>query len=70
MNNLNPTDFTPWPEQFSQRYREQGYWQQRTLFDYFSDSVKKSPDAIALIDEFGQYSYQNLYQKMINKVCF
>ncbi|MBF4282572.1 2,3-dihydroxybenzoate-AMP ligase VabE [Vibrio anguillarum] len=66
MNNLNPTDFTPWPEQFSQRYREQGYWQQRTLFDYFSDSVKKSPDAIALIDEFGQYSYQNLYQKMIS----
>ncbi|EKO3577893.1 (2,3-dihydroxybenzoyl)adenylate synthase [Vibrio metschnikovii] len=55
-----PLDFTPWPTDYEQYYRKQGYWQDRTLFDCLSVTTVQSPDAIALVCQDQQYTYQQL----------
>ncbi|WP_074373972.1 (2,3-dihydroxybenzoyl)adenylate synthase [Vibrio spartinae] len=58
-------DFTPWPAEYEQHYRKQGYWQDRTLFDCLSATVDQSPDAIALVCHDQQYTYQQLRQNIV-----
>ena len=31
--------FTPWPEEFVERYRRKGYWEDRTIGDFFDEAV-------------------------------
>ncbi|WP_038181212.1 (2,3-dihydroxybenzoyl)adenylate synthase [Vibrio rhizosphaerae] len=64
MTASTPLDFTPWPAEYAQYYRKQGYWQDRTLFDCFSATATQSPHAIALVCQNQQYTYQQLQQKI------
>ncbi len=65
MTSLTPLDFTPWPAEYEQHYRKQGYWQDRTLFDCLSATVDQSPDAIALVCQEQQYTYQQMRQNIV-----
>ncbi|KUI99576.1 (2,3-dihydroxybenzoyl)adenylate synthase [Vibrio sp. MEBiC08052] len=64
MTSSTPLDFTPWPPEYAQYYRQQGYWQDRTLFDCLSATAEQFPDAIALICQDQQYTYQQLRYKI------
>ncbi|WP_260524297.1 (2,3-dihydroxybenzoyl)adenylate synthase [Serratia sp. PL7] len=52
--------FTPWPEEFARRYRERGYWIDRSLTDILSRQADN--DAIAMIDPQRSLSYRQLEQ--------
>lgn len=58
-------DFTPWPECAEQHYRKQGYWQDRTLFDYLTETKEQYPHSLALVSGSHEYTYQELYQKSL-----
>ena len=41
--------FVPFPEDFAQRYRDRGYWQDRSLADEFSAVFQRFASPTALI---------------------
>ena len=41
--------FVPFPEDFAQRYRDRGYWQDRSLADEFSAVFQRFASRTALI---------------------
>jgi len=47
----------PFPPEYAQRWREKGYWQDKSLATEFSEVFKKYKNRIALIDGDRQYSY-------------
>jgi 2,3-dihydroxybenzoate-AMP ligase len=51
---------TPFPPEFAARYREQGYWEDRSLFDGFRDVFRRYADRVALIDGDGPVTYAEL----------
>ncbi|WP_337969412.1 (2,3-dihydroxybenzoyl)adenylate synthase [Vibrio pectenicida] len=57
-------DFTPWPEHISQKYKDLGYWQDKTLFDYLHQTATCTPDAIAICCGEKRYNYQNLLERI------
>lgn len=56
--------FTRWPEEFSRRYREKGYWQDLPLTDILTRHA--ASDSIAVIDGERQLSYRELNQAADN----
>jgi 2,3-dihydroxybenzoate-AMP ligase len=52
--------FTPWPDEVSERYRELGYWQGRTLGEILDSSVATHRDRIALIGPGQRLTYEEL----------
>ena len=44
---------TPFPAEFAARYRELGYWEDRPLFDGFTDALAAYADRVAVVDEAG-----------------
>ncbi len=53
--------FTPWPKEFADKYREAGYWLDRTISEAMDESFAKHADRTALISSDGQrYSYREL----------
>lgn len=53
--------FTPWPDNFAQRYRERGYWIDKPLTDILLRQANN--DAVAMIDAQGSLSYRQLNQQ-------
>jgi len=54
---------TPFPPEFAARYRERGYWEDRTLFDGFRDVLHKYASRTALIDDGGSVTYGELDER-------
>ncbi|MDZ5461132.1 (2,3-dihydroxybenzoyl)adenylate synthase [Azohydromonas lata] len=52
--------FVPFPEDFSRRYRAQGYWQDRSLAQEFSAVFQRFGPRTALIDGKRRYTYAQL----------
>ena len=50
----------PFPPEFARRYRERGYWQDRSLADEFDAVFKRFSDRVAIIDRDHQYTYQDV----------
>jgi 2,3-dihydroxybenzoate-AMP ligase len=50
----------PFPPRFAQRYREKGYWQDKSLADEFSGVFRKFQNRTALIDGERCYSYGDI----------
>src|SRR5688572_26594914 len=50
----------PFPPQFARRYREKGYWRDKSLADEFSEVFRKFQNRTALIDGDRRYSYGDL----------
>lgn len=54
--------FTPWPDEFSQRYRDKGYWQDLPLTEILARHAQEHPDAIAIIDGQREFDYRQFKQ--------
>jgi 2,3-dihydroxybenzoate-AMP ligase len=52
--------FVPFPAQYAQRYRERGYWQDRTLAQEFAAVFQKFAARTALIDGDRRYTYADI----------
>ena len=50
----------PFPPEFAQRYRERGYWQDRSLAQKFDVAFKRYADRIALMDRERYITYAEL----------
>jgi 2,3-dihydroxybenzoate-AMP ligase len=56
--------FVPYPEAFVKKYREKGYWIDKTLGDEFDEFVSKHGNRIALSCKGEQVTYRELGQKV------
>ena len=53
--------FIPWPEDFAQRYRDAGYWQDKTISEQLEDRFELFASKTALISEDGtKFTYGEL----------
>jgi 2,3-dihydroxybenzoate-AMP ligase len=52
--------FTPWPEEFTRRYREKGYWLGQPLTHILRRQCEDRPDAVAVICGGRRLSYADL----------
>ena len=50
----------PFPPEFARRYREKGYWQDKSLAQEFAAVFRKYADRVALIDGEREFSYADL----------
>src|SRR5581483_8584296 len=50
----------PFPPEYAKRYREKGYWQDKSLRDEFAPVFATFRDRVALIDGARQYTYADL----------
>src|SRR3954467_2298702 len=50
----------PFPPEFAKRYREKGYWQDKSLAEEFSVVFRKYADRLALIDGEREYTYADI----------
>ncbi|WP_242640316.1 hypothetical protein [Rhodococcoides fascians] len=50
----------PWPDDLTQRYRELGYWQGRSIGSFIFEQVDRRPDTEALVDGTTRLTYQQL----------
>jgi 2,3-dihydroxybenzoate-AMP ligase len=53
-----------WPAEFAQRYRNEGYWGDATLFDVLARTAKAHPDKIAVVDGSCRRSYSQLLRNV------
>lgn len=51
-------DFTPWPTSLATRYRQLGFWQDKTLVDHFRQTASQCGEQVAMIDAKRQLTYQ------------
>jgi 2,3-dihydroxybenzoate-AMP ligase len=52
--------FVPFPPEFAQRYRERGYWQDKTLAQEFAAVFQRHAARTALIDGARRYTYADI----------
>jgi len=50
----------PFPPEFARRYRERGYWADRSLAQEFAAALRRFADRVALIDRDRTYTYREL----------
>ena len=58
--------FTPFPEEFIQKYREKGYWQDSTLADTFTEVCRKYANRVAVCDAKTEVTYADLDDRATN----
>jgi 2,3-dihydroxybenzoate-AMP ligase len=58
--------FVAFPEEFAQRYREKGYWEDRTIADVFSEVCQRNGERIAVCDTQIEVSYRELDRRAEN----
>jgi len=56
--------FVPYPDSFVKKYREKGYWSDKTLGEEFDEIVKKYGDRVALSYEGSQVTYREMGEKV------
>jgi 2,3-dihydroxybenzoate-AMP ligase len=52
--------FVPWPEEYARRYREAGYWEEKTLTDKLEEVIAEVPDKEALVCEGARVTYREM----------
>ena len=55
--------FVPYPESFVKKYRDKGYWKDKTIGEEFDAIVKKYGDRVALSYKGKQVSYREMGEK-------
>ncbi|MBI3368184.1 MAG: AMP-binding protein [Burkholderiales bacterium] len=58
--------FVPFPPDFAQRYRERGYWLDRTLAQEYADVFRRFGPRTALVDGARSYTYTELDRRSTN----
>lgn len=56
--------FVPYPEAFIKKYREKGYWADKTLGDEFDEFVDRYADRVALSFEGEQVTYRQMGERV------
>lgn len=51
---------SPFSAEYTDRCRQLGYWQDRTLFDYVQEQSGRTPGKSAVVDGSGRYRYEEL----------
>lgn len=46
--------FIPWPEEFAKKYREEGYWLDKTIRGVLDESFERYATRTALISDDGK----------------
>jgi 2,3-dihydroxybenzoate-AMP ligase len=54
---------TPFPHDFAERYRAEGYWDDRLLIEHWEDAFERYADRVALIDDTSSWTYEDLAQR-------
>src|SRR5260370_31789378 len=54
----------PYPPEFAQRYRALGYWEDRTLGQWFDETCARFSERIALVANAEQITYQQLAERV------
>ncbi|MFD9735289.1 (2,3-dihydroxybenzoyl)adenylate synthase [Umezawaea sp. NPDC059074] len=52
-----------WPDEFAARYRERGYWRDRTLFALLADGARRWPEREAVVDGDRRWTYRELHDR-------
>lgn len=52
-----------WPEEFAQRYRQQGYWRGETFASFIRDRARNFADRTAVVGRDTSWTYAQLLQK-------
>jgi len=60
--------FTPWPPEYVKRYREEGYWEDKTLTEKLDEAIKAVPDKIALVTDQSRVTYREMGER-INRLA-
>ena len=58
--------FTPFPDDFVQKYREKGYWEDTTLANTFSEVCRKYANRVAVCDAETEVTYAELDDRAAN----
>lgn len=53
----------PFPEDFANRYRALGYWEDRLLIDHWEDAFTAYADRVAVIDDHTSWTYAELAER-------
>jgi 2,3-dihydroxybenzoate-AMP ligase len=59
----------PWPDAMATRYRELGYWQDITIAEMLSRTVRRHPDKVALVCGERRIDYQTLERTALLLAC-
>jgi len=54
----------PWPPEYARRYRERGYWEERSIPAALDASVERRPDKIALVHGPERITYRQLGERV------
>jgi 2,3-dihydroxybenzoate-AMP ligase len=61
--------FIPWPDEYGKKYREAGYWLDKTISEVMDESFKRYASCKALIsDEGREFSYDDL-EKLVTRLA-
>jgi len=52
--------FTPWPPEYVKRYREEGYWEDKTLTEKLDEAIDAVPDKVALVCDQKTITYREM----------
>ncbi|HET8854271.1 MAG TPA: AMP-binding protein, partial [Ktedonobacteraceae bacterium] len=55
---------TPYPLQFAERYRALGYWEDRTLGQWFDEICVRFSERVALVANAEQITYRQLAERV------
>jgi len=60
--------FTPWPPEYVKRYREEGYWEEKTLAEKLDEAINAVPNKIALVTDQTKVTYREMGER-INRLA-
>ncbi len=60
---------TPIPAEFAQRYRDKGYWDDRTLREVFDEVFQRFGERVAVIDGAERVTYRQLDERSTRLAC-
>jgi 2,3-dihydroxybenzoate-AMP ligase len=55
---------TPYPREFAERYRALGYWEDRTLGQWFDETCARFSERVALVSHAEQITYRQLAERV------
>jgi 2,3-dihydroxybenzoate-AMP ligase len=60
--------FTPWPPEYVKKYREEGYWEDKTLTEKLDEAINAVPDKVALVTDQTKVTYREMGER-INRLA-
>lgn len=64
------TEFTPWPTEFAEQYRQLGYWKGEAFGPWLSNLAQQYSSNIALIDGEQRLTYPQLHQLALRYAAY